>query len=151
MFGQDWENIIENETNKLNKAIKKRQSTVQPEDIQKDVNRVGVIPRTLEKQMNDNLDDIMDDKIYIYVSFFQIYNEKVFDQLQDKMVPLQIHETPEKGIYIESLTEFHVKTIEEVIYLLQRGERARLIRETKVNTKSSRYSIFVLIILLDHI
>jgi len=57
------------------------------------------------------------------------------------MEPLQIHETAEKGIYIENLIEFHVKTIEEVIYLLQRGERARLIRETKVNTKSSRSHI----------
>ena len=42
---------------------------------------------------------------------------------------------------MKGLTEFQVQTFEECIYLLQRGEKSRLIRETRLNTKSSRSHI----------
>jgi hypothetical protein len=95
---------------------KKKQATILPMDIETDINKVGIIPRTLSKIMTDNYDEINADRLNIYISFLQVYNEKVFDLLQDDMVALEIHEDASKGIYIESLTEFHVKSLEESIY-----------------------------------
>ena len=38
----------------------------------------------IDTLMEENYDDIMENDLSIYVSFLQIYNEKVFDLLQDK-------------------------------------------------------------------
>ena len=46
----------------------------------------------------------------VYVSFLQIYNEKLFDLLQDihSKNPLQIREDKFTGIYVEGLSEYVV-------------------------------------------
>lgn len=86
---------------------------------------------------------------YIYCSFLQIYNEKIFDLLQDQSIPkaLQIHESKLDGIFVEGLTEYAVTHYYDCLTLMKRGEKNRFIRQTTMNAKSSRsHTIFQLVV-----
>ena len=94
MFGQDWENVLQ--ANQGFPQKKGYQHTYIPDNIEKDSFKVGIIPRVINSLMKTNEESIFSDKpnsMHIYVSFLQIYNEKIFDLLQDKLVGLEIHET----------------------------------------------------------
>lgn len=87
-----------------------------------------------------------------YCSFMQIYNEKVYDLLQDPMriKALSIREDREEGIYVERLAEYVVEKTEDCMELLSTGERNRAVRETRFNALSSRsHSIFQLLLESD--
>jgi hypothetical protein len=51
---------------------------------------------------------------------------------------LEIRESISKGIYINRLTEFVVKTREEVLKYMWQGDESRITAETKLNEQSSR-------------
>ena len=83
----------------------------------------------------------------IYCSFIQIYNEKLYDLLQDSNCecPLIIREEKYQGIFVEGLTEYVVTNTEECLALLARGGKTRVIAKTKHNVCSSRsHTIFQL-------
>ena len=87
-----------------------------------------------------------------YCSFMQIYNEKVYDLLQDPMrsKALTVREDREEGIYVEKLAEYVVQTAEDCLGLLSTGERNRAVRETRYNAHSSRsHTIFQLLLESD--
>jgi len=89
-----------------------------------------------------------------YCSFLQIYNEKLYDLLQDTYTrhPLQIREDKLTGIFVEGLSEYIVQSEEDCLVLLTRGEKNRIKRATKMNIKSSRsHSLFQLLIETDQI
>lgn len=71
----------------------------------------------------------------VYCSFIQIYNEKLFDLLQDpkQKNPLNIREDKMQGIYVEGLAEYVVQNEYDCLTLLKRGERSRAVRQTKMN------------------
>ena len=71
----------------------------------------------------------------VYCSFVQIYNEKLFDLLQDpkQKNPLAIREDKMQGIYVEGLSEYVVQNEYDCLRLLKRGERNRITRQTKMN------------------
>lgn len=86
---------------------------------------------------------------YIYCSFLQVYNERIYDLLTDHQVPkpLTIHESKIDGIYVEGLTEYAVNHYYDCLTLMKRGEKNRYIRHTSMNMKSSRsHTIFQIII-----
>ena len=76
---------------------------------------------------------------YILVSFFQ----KLFDLLQDRQLkhPLQLRDA-EKGayssVYVQGLSEYRVRSKDEVLNLLLKGLRNRATRATEMNNESSR-------------
>lgn len=86
-------------------------------------------------------------------SFLQIYNEKIYDLLQDRVAnPLSIREDKLAGLYVEGLTEYIVTNVADCFMLLKRGERNRITRHTKNNISSSRsHSIFQLIVETDEV
>ena len=84
-------------------------------------------------------------KFNFIVSFVQIYNEKLFDLFEDseKKTSLHIWEDKFQGIFVEGLSEYLVKTVEDCMLLLQRGETNWITRETKSNISSSwSHSVF---------
>ncbi|KAL4463423.1 hypothetical protein ABPG72_006745 [Tetrahymena utriculariae] len=145
MFGSDWEKM----TSKPDRVQKQHTFF---EQLDTDDNFAGIIPRTIyylfnsveqKKKENSNLN------IQIYCSFLQIYNEKIFDLLQDNNLnkPLGIHESKLDGIFVEGLSEYQVLHYIDTLQLMKRGERNRTIRSTSMNAKSSRsHTIFELII-----
>ena len=66
----------------------------------------------------------------VYCSFLQIYNEKLFDLLEDKgsEKPLVIREDKFTGIFVEGQSEYIVNTVQDCFALLKRGEQARITR-----------------------
>ena len=69
-------------------------------------------------------------KYTVYCSFIQIYNEKLYDLLQDPKTenPLVIREEKFSGIFVEGLTEYCVEKERDCFVLLKRGERNRITR-----------------------
>ena len=71
----------------------------------------GIIPRAIDEIFNgvaDKLDQDSNIKYTIYCSFMQIYNEKLYDLLQDNknIRPLKIREEKFNDIYVEGLSEY---------------------------------------------
>ncbi|CAD8103063.1 unnamed protein product [Paramecium sonneborni] len=137
MFGSDWEQQIQ-----MNFGIN-HQSTYCT-DLKNDISFAGIIPRVIF-----GLFENLPQNFYIYCSFLQIYNEKIYDLLQDHKipVPLNLHQSKLDGIYVENLTEYAVNNYHDCLTLMKRGEKNRIIRQTTMNLKSSRsHTIFQLII-----
>ena len=87
MFGSDWETMISNNLNS------KRQNTFF-EDLSSDENFAGLIPRTIFRLFEEvKSHEATEPKFRIYCSFLQIYNEKIYDLLQDFPKPkaLNLH------------------------------------------------------------
>ena len=56
---------------------------------------------------------------------------------------LEIRESPNKGIFVNNLSEIIVTNVEKAMQILNKGENNRIIAETKLNEKSSRsHTIF---------
>ena len=126
MFGSNWE------------------ESLQRANIGDQGEKHGVIPRAIYRLFEESLEGFS-----VYCSFIQIYNEKLYDLLEDvkSKNPLVIRENKYNGIYVQGLTEYNVGSMEECLTLLFRGERNRIIRQTRLNMFSSRsHSIFQLLL-----
>ena len=107
-----------------------------------------MIPRGLQ-YIFESINSEEENNYTIYLSFIQIYNEKVYDCLQDSKnsKPLKIREDKYSGkvlfsyilgVYIEGLSEYSVNSMHACEALLKRGEKHRVTRQTKANICSSR-------------
>lgn len=72
-----------------------------------------------------------------YVSFFEIYNGKVFDLL-NKKAKLRVLEDERQQVQVVGLEEVYVSTAEEVIKMIQIGTAYRTSGQTSANSNSSR-------------
>jgi kinesin family protein 18/19 len=106
----------------------------------------GIIPRAIESLFQE-LKSIARHgaAAIIYCSYMQIYNNEVFDLLQENKIrmkePLAVREMIKgngKHIYISGISEFRVTSVEETMKLLYLGNKNRSIRATEYNEKSSR-------------
>ena len=101
-------------------------------------NNPGIIPLTLEEIFNQiNSDkDIIDSQIS--VSFIEIYNESINDLLNNTKTNLELRETQNKEVVVNNLTEIKIKSQQEALNLLIKGNESRIVASTKLNEKSSR-------------
>ena len=75
------------------------------------------------------------------VSFIEIYNEETRDLL-NQSAPLNIREDPKKGVYVDA-KETIVTSFEQVLNVLEAGEKIRHVGSTSMNERSSRsHTIF---------
>ena len=77
----------------------------------------------------------------VFVSFIQVYNEQVYDMLDDpkRMKPLAIHETSDNSnINVQGLNEYQVHSYKQCLAIIELGLKNRAIRETNMNHASSR-------------
>ncbi|GAB4859030.1 hypothetical protein Ancab_010498 [Ancistrocladus abbreviatus] len=80
-------------------------------------------------------------------SFLEIYNEQITDLIEPSSTNLQLREDLKKGVYVENLTEYNVRTVDDVLQLLLQGAANRKIAATHMNRESSRsHSVFTCII-----
>ncbi|KAL7431555.1 hypothetical protein ACHAXM_002725 [Skeletonema potamos] len=82
-------------------------------------------------------------------SFFEIYNEKVYDLLSsnDNMLQesLAVREDSSKGVYVEGLMEHEVTNTTDAMDVLRVGNHNRRVAATSMNRVSSRsHAVFVL-------
>ena len=130
MFGPDWEESAKTTAKTLEEfLIQNKRGKRKPEvDFFNKTEYLGIIPRAIEDTFNGiNLlcDHESNTKYTVYCSFLQIYNEKLYDLLQDKRNknPLVIREDKYSGIYVEGLTEYVVTNTRDCFALMKRGEK----------------------------
>eukprot|EP00605_Chrysophyceae_sp_TOSAG23-4_P001917 GSChrysophyteH1.ASY1.ANO1.2115.1 assembled CDS len=91
----------------------------------------GIIPRAIEQ---------------IFASYLQIYNEMISDLLKPERSNLSIREDKKRGVFVDGLSEWVVRSPAEIYGLMQRGGAVRATGETKMNEVSSRsHAVFIVI------
>lgn len=108
----------------------------------------GIVPRSMEEifrfiQMQQNKNTTF----MVRASYLQIYNETISDLLKAERTSLTIREDKKKGVFVEGLSEWAVRSSNEVYSLMQRGALSRETATTKANPMSSRsHAVFMIIV-----
>ncbi|XP_049637650.1 stAR-related lipid transfer protein 9 [Suncus etruscus] len=111
---------------------------------------VGLTPRICEGLFSTEEDcPPQRSSCRIKVSFLEIYNERVRDLLKQsdpkKSYTLRVREHPEKGPYVQGLSQHVVTNYKQVIQLLEEGIANRMTAATHVHEASSRsHAIFTI-------
>ncbi|KIY45170.1 kinesin-domain-containing protein [Fistulina hepatica ATCC 64428] len=84
----------------------------------------------------------------VEVSYIEIYNEKVRDLLNPKNTGnLRVREHPSLGPYVEDLSKLVVTSYDEMMTLMDEGNKARTVAATNMNETSSRsHAVFTLLL-----
>ncbi|XP_017682504.1 PREDICTED: kinesin-like protein KIF18A [Lepidothrix coronata] len=86
----------------------------------------------------DRMDQIKEDKICdVAVSYLEIYNEQIRDLLVSSG-PLAVREDAQQGVIVQGLTLHQPKSAEEILQMLDYGNKNRTQHPTDVNASSSR-------------
>lgn len=112
----------------------------------KDEEHKGIVPRSfthifgiMSKSSGDK-----DKKYMVSVSFIEIYNEEIRDQLsEDTKCKKDLRESPDTGVYIVNLNKITVHNVEDMLKWMNMGNDNRSTGETAMNAESSRsHSVF---------
>lgn len=83
----------------------------------------------------------------IRASYLQIYNEVIFDLLRPDRANLQIREDKKKGVFVEGLSEWAVRSPIDIYGLMKKGQQSRATAATKLNDVSSRsHAVFIIVV-----
>lgn len=115
----------------------------------------GLIPRFFDDLFENKLKrDKLVSNSHIEISYYEIYNEKIFDLLRSTKEPvttgknsnlrnLQIREDKQKGPYIVGLQTLSINSAKDAKMWLDIGNKRRATAYTNMNDKSSRsHSVF---------
>jgi Kinesin-like protein len=85
-------------------------------------------------------------------SFFEIFNERVFDLLSSESLEKSLAVREDKnGVYVEGLKEMEVRNTQDAEDLLAKGLANRHVASTNMNRTSSRsHAVFVLSVKTEH-
>lgn len=117
-------------------------------------NQSGIIPRvcndillSINKLLNGNkLESSQLKAAAISASFYEIYNEKIYDLLSANVdIPCRLREPVNEPTYVESLIYRKIESIDDITDILVEGHRKRSTAPTLMNASSSRsHAIFTL-------
>ena len=83
----------------------------------------GIIPRSLEEIFAYIGSEQMQQSTFmVRASYLQIYNETISDLLKSERTSLQIREDAKRGVFVEGLSEWAVRTPGETYNLMMRGQ-----------------------------
>lgn len=108
----------------------------------------GIIPRCME-EIFAYIENSSNSRTTFMVraAYLQIYNETVSDLLRTDRTGLQIREDRKRGVFVEGLSEWAVRSPNEIYSLMQKGAMSRATASTKMNDVSSRsHAVFIIII-----
>jgi hypothetical protein len=108
----------------------------------------GIIPKSV-KYIWNNVNK-RNEKIFVKVSFLEIYNEQINDLLSPKNTNLQIRWDQKQGFFVENLVIFDCRKSEEVVEAILEGTKNRKIGSHELNKDSSRsHSIMTIYIISE--
>lgn len=85
-----------------------------------------------------SMDEIKEEKVCsTAVSYLEVYNEQIRDLLTNSG-PLAVREDAQKGVVVQGLTLHQPKSSEEILQLLDNGNKNRTQHPTDINASSSR-------------
>lgn len=108
----------------------------------------GIVPRSMEQifkyiEASSNRNSTF----MVRASYLQIYNEIISDLLKTDRTALNIREDKKKGIFVEGLSEWAVRSPNEIYSLMQKGAMSRKTAWTNKNDVSSRsHAVFIIIV-----
>ena len=112
----------------------------------------GIIPRAIEQifiHIEANVSSR--NRFLVRASYLQIYNESISDLLKPERNNLSIREDKKRGVFVEGLSEWVVRTPAEIYGLMERGGAMRATGSTKMNEISSRsHAVFIIIAEQSH-
>ncbi|KAG1677565.1 hypothetical protein FOA52_014463 [Chlamydomonas sp. UWO 241] len=79
-----------------------------------------------------------DESFEVTCSYCEVYNEVIYDLLVKSSGPLELREDPELGVQIAGVKHIVVKSADEILDLLEEGNRRRKTEATDANAHSSR-------------
>ncbi|KYN00256.1 Centromere-associated protein E [Cyphomyrmex costatus] len=101
----------------------------------------GIIPLAIE-YMFDAITNIPGREFLLRVSYLEIYNEKVNDLLSKNLTDLKVHEDGNGQVFVKCKEEV-TNSPENVLAIMNKGNKNRRIGETNMNERSSRsHTIF---------
>lgn len=102
----------------------------------------GIIPLTV-REIFEQIANSGDREFLLRIGYIEIYNEKIFDLLDEKKVECtKIHE-PTQGEVNVNQREIVANSEEQILHYYERGNKSRRIGETNMNERSSRsHTIF---------
>ncbi|XP_041367083.1 kinesin-like protein KIF17 [Gigantopelta aegis] len=105
----------------------------------------GIIPRAFD-HVFETVSVTDGTKFLIHASYLEIYNEEIRDLLgKDTKQRLELHEHPEKGVYVNDLSMHAVHNVQECERIMAQGWKNRATGATLMNADSSRsHSIFTI-------
>uniref|UniRef100_A0A8C7WDB4 Kinesin-like protein n=1 Tax=Oncorhynchus mykiss TaxID=8022 RepID=A0A8C7WDB4_ONCMY len=128
-------------------------------------NQQSTVPKTPQKPDPEFADMISpeeackcegvdEDSCYsVFVSYIEIYNNYIYDLLEDTPIdPIRpkppqskiLREDQNHNMYVSGCTEVEVKSTEEAFEVFWRGQKKRRIADTQLNRESSRsHSVFI--------
>ncbi|PVV00086.1 hypothetical protein BB559_000148 [Furculomyces boomerangus] len=114
-------------------------------------NQRGLIPRCFEYLFSEikrsRRNSVAPIKYLCKASYIEIYNEVIYDLLDQNIKPCALREDIKKGVFIEGVTEENVDNVEQALMLLKKGSDNRRVGETAMNRESSRsHTVFTLYI-----
>jgi hypothetical protein len=114
-----------------------------PDDVT-DPEELGIMPRSFENVFKQISNDSDQTQFLVRASYLEIYNEAVRDLLsKNPKNKLDLHEDPDKGVYVKDLSYFAVKKADEVLEVMKIGQKNRSTGSTNMNARSSRsHSLF---------
>uniref|UniRef100_A0A914LC50 Kinesin-like protein n=1 Tax=Meloidogyne incognita TaxID=6306 RepID=A0A914LC50_MELIC len=109
----------------------------------------GIIPRALDQIFSVLGEDI---DYTVRVSYVELYNEQIFDllnQTESQLESLRIFDDKTKGVSIAGAEEVIVRSPKEIHELLRRGAEKRRTATTLMNMTSSRsHSVFTVYVMI---
>ena len=108
----------------------------------------GIIPRSMEEIFKYIESSSNKSKTFmVRASYLQIYKEVITDLLKQEGTSLQIREDKKKGVFVEGLSEWVVRTPNDIYNLMKDGMKNRATASTKMNDVSSRsHAVFIIIV-----
>ncbi|XP_050428326.1 kinesin-II 85 kDa subunit [Adelges cooleyi] len=104
----------------------------------------GIIPNSFAHIFGHIAKAKGDIKFLVSVSYFEIYNEGVYDLLSKHVsTELDVKERPDIGVYVKDLSTYVVNNADDMHQLLMTGNKNRATASTAMNSESSRsHAIF---------
>ena len=97
----------------------------------------GLIPLSV-KELFDMIQEDTTRTYDVSVQYVEIYNETINDLIEPSNKNLEVRESIKDGIYINRLSDNKVKSMDEVLKFMNKGDEMRNVASTKLNEVSSR-------------
>jgi hypothetical protein len=108
----------------------------------------GIIPKSVKYIWS--VVSNKNEKVFIKVSFLEIYNETINDLVNPKNVNLQVRWDQKQGFFVEGLSVIVCKKPDEIVEVLLQGTRNRKVGSHELNKDSSRsHSILTIYIISE--
>ncbi|XP_068131166.1 kinesin-like protein KIF23 isoform X2 [Hyperolius riggenbachi] len=158
IFKSDDKNGIEVQS-EMEALLERQKREVQPQIITRTpLGRQKVEPEFADMiniEDSGNIEEVDEDSVYsVFVSYIEIYNNYIYDLLEEvpidpiKPKPPQskiLREDAYHNMYVAGCTEVEVRTTEEAFDVFWKGQKRRRIANTQLNRESSRsHSVFMI-------